>query len=242
MALPIDISPNPSLNEIVSSLSARVNKLDDPGFLQELKHIVNYKRAALLYKYITMLKVKEPFMQSFLVSMEKVNADSCTPTPVTGCYIIKSKCQIPAPFRDPAYMLPHYMLDYVGDKSGYRSYSYMEPNYLEFQQYKEYTASEPKWYLSDGYLYIINSDKTDDVRVRGIFADPMANYSCSICDHNGRPCEPESQPYPAPPELINEIVLSILQVELRADLPKDKEVEEDDIDPDVVEQTIDQRQ
>ena len=70
----VDTSSNPSLNEIVSSLAARVNKQHDVAFMDELKHIVNYKRSAALYAWMIKLPLRDFLFQSFIIATERVAA------------------------------------------------------------------------------------------------------------------------------------------------------------------------
>ena len=242
----INFSSNPSLNEIVSSLAARVNKPHDVGLMAELKHIVNYKRQAAMYIWIGKLPIRDYLMQTIRADLVRVSASECEWFP-TNCYIVRTECKIPAPYRDPNVAMSHEMFEYVGHISGYQPYAYLSRESLFTLAYKPYTSKNKKWFYSDEYIYIINdksplpdpeTDPVGSVMIRGVFSDPLADYECDVCDQDGNTCSPDDAPYPVPPELLNEIVQSILSVELSSgDIPKDHWVKKDQIKTDTFEIT-----
>ncbi len=234
----IDTSSNPSLNEIVSSLAARVNKQHDVAFMDELKHIVNYKRSSALYAWILKIGMRDFLMQSFVIETERVSATECEEFP-TDCYIVKTVCPVPDPFRDPRLTQPHEMFEYVGHESGYLPYGYLDTSQLQYLRYRPYTSTIKKWFYQNGFIYIINEkeDPPPPVRVRGVFQDPLGEKGCNICDDDGNTCTPDSAPYPVPPELLSEIIRDILATELASgDIPKEVDEEKDTVKVDSVEQ------
>lgn len=234
----IEFGLNPSLNEIVSSLAARVNKQHDVAFMDELKHIANYKRAKALNLWMLKLNTKEFLFQTYYAETERVTSgDICEGFP-SDCYMVRTKCKIPSPFRNPNFRLPHNMFDYVGHISGYLPYGYAQPEFYDIGKYRPYTADKKKWYFTDGYLYVINEkkDPPDPIKFRGIFQNPMSERGCDICDANGEPCEKDTAPWPVPPELLDDIVNAIIKEELRVgDVPKEVDEEKDTIKVDSVE-------
>jgi len=235
----IEFSSNPSLNEIVSSLAARVNKQHDVAFMDELKHIANYKRASALNLWMLKMNTKEFLYQTYYAETERVTTgDICANFPST-CYIVRTKCKVPAPFRDPNFRLPHNIFDYVGHISGYMPYAYAQPEAYEYNKHKVYTSGNKKWYYEAGYIYIVN-DKDEPpgpIKFRGVFQNPMSERGCDICNENGEPCEKDTAPWPVPPELLNDIVKAIISEELRVgDVPKEVDEEKDTIKVDSVEQ------
>lgn len=233
----IDFSSNPSLNEIVSSLAARVNKQHDSGFMEELKHIVNYKRKKAIHVWIVRMNVKNFLFQTYMVGTERVSATECEAFP-TNCYIVRTKCKVPNPFRSSSIKMPHELFDYVGDQSGYLAYTYIDREYLPLLRHKQYTSSAKKWFYSDGYIYIVNEKNATPppVMIRGVFEDALSDKNCDACDTSGNTCEADDLPYAVPPELLDDIVQSIISVELRAgDIPKEIDQEKDEIKVDSAE-------
>ena len=248
----IDISSNPSLNQIVSSLAARINKPHDVGLMAELKHIVNYKKKAAIYAWIAKMGISDYLMQTIKAKTIRVPASECNDFP-TDCYIVRTECKIPEPYRNPLVKMAHQLFEYVGHISGYSPYAYLTRESLFTLAFKPFTSKAKKWFYSDQYIYVVN-DKTavptdgeeppmpidpavvGSVMIRGVFADPLTDYECDVCDTTGNVCAPDDLPYPVPPELLDQIILSILSVELASgDLPKDQWIKKDEIKTDSVE-------
>jgi hypothetical protein len=245
----IDSSSNPSLNEIVSSLAARVDKQHDVAFMDELKHIVNYKRSKALYVWMMKLPLRDFLYQSFVIDTERVGAtDPCAAEFPTDCWVVRTVCRVPEPFRDPRLTLSYEIFDYVGHSSGYMPYAYAQMEYISLLKYKPYTATAKKWFYSDGYIYILNEKTTPvgtdpaltpPIRVRGVFQDPTGEFGCNVCDDAGNVCTPDSGPYPVPPELLAEIIEDTLRVELKVgSVPTEQGEEKDTIKVDTTEKVI----
>jgi len=240
----IDTSTNPSLNEIVSSLAARVNKQHDVAFMDELKHIVNYKRSAALYVWMLKLPLRDFLMQSFVIPTERVStSDPCEVEFPTDCYIVRTVCPVPDPFRDPRLTMSYEIFEYVGHASGYMPYGYLTPETLGYMKYRPYTSDVKKWFYSNGYIYIVNEkdDPPPPIMVRGVFSDPIGDKACNICDDTGAVCTPDSGPYPVPPELLDAIIEDILRTELASgEIPTEQNEEKDTIKVDTTEQVVHQ--
>jgi len=242
----IDTSSNPSLNEIVSSLAARVNKQHDVAFMDELKHIVNYKRSAALYTWMIKLPMRDFLFQDIFMETERVpSTDPCDDLFPSDCYVVKTVCQVPDPFRDPRATMSYQIFEYVGHTSGYMPYGYITMETLSYLKYKPYTSKAKKWFYSGGYIYIINEKtppegdplRTPAIRVRGVFQNVMDDIGCDVCLDDGGTCSPASAPYPVPPELLDEIIQSVLREELKVgDVPKEVDEEKDTIKVDTTEQ------
>jgi hypothetical protein len=248
----IDFSSNPSLNEIVSSLAARVNKPFDNGLMAELKHIVRYKRSSMMRDYLIAVGMRDWFLQTFNAKTVKLSASECAEFP-TDCYVVRTECKIPAPFVDPRVKTPAAMFEYVGHISGYQAYAYLDSSYMSVLKHKPYTSGKRKWFYQNGYIYIVNEIVTgaippepsfnngDSIKVRGVFNDYLNDINCDICDASGNTCEKDDAAFPVPPELLDKIVQSILSIELASgDLPKDTEEDKDQVKVDTIENVVHQ--
>lgn len=230
MAL-IDFSDNPSLNEIVSSLSARVDKADDTGLMDELKHIVNYKRNAAIHNWlISMPQSWFYFLQSFVAETEKVPATECDDFP-SDCFIYRTKCEVPEPLRDGRIKHGWQLFDFVGTESGYRAYQWLQPEHIETLRYNKYTSDRKKWYWKNSKVYIVSAagDDPGNIQIRGVFEDALSLQGCDICDSKSNACIGDDDPYPIPKELLNDIIKDILAIELRVGSVPTEKLEEDDI-------------
>ena len=213
-----------SLNQIVGILSDRVGQPFNTALIEELKVIVNYKRA----NYMKQLLEKNPeqrkfFVQEFSVELEKADQSLCPSDPI-GCFFLSSKLDVPTPIRGNTTLF-----DYVGTIDRLTPFTYFTPEYLEFNKFNRYTAIRPKYYYANNKLYILNNTNLIEIAVRGIFSDPRALEGLTCKDATGNTvCYTDDDPYPAPEDIIQAIIRDILQVELRNQFPESEETRVDE--------------
>lgn len=216
-----------SLNQIVGILSDRVGQPFNTALIEQLKVIVNYKRA----NYMKQLLERNPeqrkfFVQEFSVELEKADQSLC-PSDPTGCFFLVSKVDVPTPVRGNTTLF-----DYVGTLDRLTPFTYYTPEYLEYNQFNRYTSIRPKYYYANNKLYILNNTDLLEVVVRGIFSDPRALESFICRDASGNlvttTCLTDDDPYPAPEDIIQAIIRDILQVELRNQFPEKEETRVDE--------------
>ena len=135
------------------------------------------------------------------------------------------------------------LFEYVGHISGFNPYAYMQMEYLALDQYNRYTGvktGKRKWYWRDGRVYIV-VDKgvpPDPVMIRGVFENALDLQRCTPCDQGETACINDNDPYPIPGELLDDIVRSILSVELRVGaIPDEQREDRQDSNVDTVSQT-----
>jgi len=237
MAL-VDFSQNPSLNQIVSSLAARVDKPTDTGFMDELKHIVNYKRTAAIHNWlISMPQTWTYFLQSFIVNTEKADATECAAFP-TNCFIYVTECQLPEPLRDNRIKKEWQLFDFVGEQSGYRAFQWWQPEAIDLLRHAPFTSKSKKWYWKDGKVYIVSTTDVGatPIQIRGVFEDALTLQRCDICADPANRCIIDDDPYPVPRELLNDIIKDILATELKVgSIPDEVKQDKDDLKTDSVE-------
>ncbi len=235
MAL-VDFSQNPSLNQIVSSLAARVNKQHDVGFMDELKHIVDYKRSAAIHEWlISMPQSWHYFLQSFVIGTEKADATECVDLP-TSCFIYRTTSTIQEPLRDARIKSAWQLFDFVGSESGYRPYQWYQPEYINIMRAAKYTSKSRKWFWKNGRVYIIDLTGIEpgNIQIRGVFENALTIQQCDISS----PPEDvrDDDPYPVPRELISNIIADIMKTELSTgDTPKEDDQEKDEMKIDSIE-------
>ena len=216
-----------TLNQIVGILSDRVGQPFNTALIEQLKVIVNYKRA----NYMKQLLDRNPsqrkfFVQEFSVELQKTDKALC-PFNAIDCFFLVSKVDIPTPIRGN-----YALFDYVGTLDRLIAFTYMSPEHLEFNAYNRYTANRPRYYYADKKLYILNNLDLTEVVIRGIFSDPRAleGFICKDAAGNlvATTCLTDDDPYPAPEDIIQAIIRDILQVELRNQFPEKEEVKIDE--------------
>lgn len=208
----------PSLLKIVGSLAARVDQPFNVDLQEELKHIIEYKRANYTQQFIQKHpEQRQFFIQKMTVELEKVPADECAP--VEGCEILRTKCSLPQPVRNSTTLF-----DFVGDASFMNGYGKQDPSFIQDVSANRFTGKKPKWYYMDNKIYIYNTTTIERIGVRGVFEEPSAVNACA-CDPAD--CLQDTDDYPIALDLLNAIVRDTIKVELGRPLLPEEEVAQD---------------
>jgi hypothetical protein len=211
-----------SLNEIVSLIASRVGQPFNADLLEELKFIVNYKRAAFFKRSLE----KHPeqrryFYKDFSVPLVVVDKATCPFT--VSCDVLRSQYPVPLPIRSS-----EEFFDFVGSIEKSQPFGYATPEDADiFKKYNRYTSTSAKYFYTNGYLYIYNFEDLAAVNVRGIFPDPR---QLSVFKCGDKPCYTDDDQYEIPSDLVNDIVVDVLRTELQALIPKEGEVDIDKSD------------
>src|SRR6478735_5643072 len=105
-----------SLNQIVSMLADRVGQPFNIPLQEELKLIVNYKRADWIQKIVDKHpEQRKYFLKDFSIELESVDKAQC-PVDV-DCDVLRTTQKIPLPVRTS-----YGLFDYVGDPDKSDSY------------------------------------------------------------------------------------------------------------------------
>lgn len=135
------------------------------------------------------------------VGIEKVEAHECSCIPIAGCHYFRSTCKLPDPLAD----FDESLTD-VATYDGSIRFSRIDFARINYAQSDRYTAKSPKYFIRNGYLYLINVPKLlKTVLIRMAAVDPT-DVSCSIC-HNQQTCvSPLDLPFAADEKYILPIV------------------------------------
>jgi len=205
------MASGPSLNEIVSSLSNRVGQPFNVPLQEELKLVVNYKRANYTQQFLE----KHPdqrrfFQQTFTVDLEEIDPGDCE-IPSVGCKVLRSKCEVPMPIRSS-----YTLFDFVGTANWLIAYGEIKPEFNIYTKHNRFTKNHPKWAFINKKIYVFNDLAIKKLGMRGIFADPnQVNSCCST----GK-CYSDDDAYPITIDILNSIVRDILNTELRSQFPQ----------------------
>lgn len=197
-----------SLNELVSMLSDRVGQPFSIPLQEELKVILNYKRAEWFHKLIDKHPEQRKFyFKEISVPLEAVDKAECLVS--TDCTVLRTTETIPRPVR-----ASDTLFDYVGDPDKSDGYTYTTPEQLYWiiKYGSKYTLDRPKYFYINDYVYIYNEDSLENVNIRGVWADQrgLGKFKC-----NGVPCYTDNDQWDVPDDLINTMIQDILRNELR---------------------------
>ncbi len=207
-----------TLQKIIGSLAARVDKPFDIPLQEELKHIIDYKRANYTQQFLEKhTDQRQFFLQKVTLELEKAPTDDCQP--IKGCVIMRTKCEVPTPIRNS-----HTLFDFVGETNFMTGYARQEPGFIQDLKYNRFTKVKPRWYYMNNRIYVYNTTTIHRIGLIGIFENPFTVNSCT-CDDSQ--CLTDTDEYPIALDLLNSIVRDTLNVELRQFLLPPNEVEVD---------------
>lgn len=201
-----------SLNEIISVLASRTGVKFSRPLMEELKTIVNYKRANYTQQFLE----KHPeqrrfFQQSFTTDLEKVAPGDCN-MPDLECDVLRTKCDIPTPIRSSITLF-----DFVGSGDWKQSWGETRPEFNSLNKYNKYTSKKTKWFFLNNKIYLFNNLTHKKLSVRSVFTDP---YMINSCCSDPQKCFTDDSPYPIAADILNAIMRDILNVELRNVFPQ----------------------
>lgn len=201
--------------EVVDSLASRVQRPYDENLKNELYHIINYKRAQWLHRTLEQYpNQRRLYLQSVVVPVERVDASECTNIALTGCKVLKTKCKVPAPLRSR-----WIIYDYVGDPNGNDNFTYTSSEAAQYMKHSKYTADVPRWFYSDGYVYIYNTSNQKSIKIRGVFEDATNIENCGCSDTQENICFNPDEQIQLPADILSLIIKEILSVELAREMP-----------------------
>lgn len=211
-----------SLNDLASILTSRVGQPLNADLLEEVKVILNYKRAEFFKRLLEQHPdQRQYFYKDFTAELQTASKGECPIT--TECEIYRTKFPIPYPVRTT-----ELLYDFVGSATEGEPYGYATPEQAAlYAKYNTYTSRSLKYFYSNGYVYILNSEEVANINIRGIFDDPrqLKPFKCA-----GQPCYTDDDQYDIPADLINSMIRDALTVELRNQFPSQGQVELDKSD------------
>lgn len=206
-----------SLNEIVGMLADRVSQPFNIPLQEELKLIVNYKRA----QFIQQIAEKRPEQRKFFLKyisdeLIRVEDEEC-PFPVNDCKVLRTERKIPMPIRSS-----YALFEYVGDDDRTDGYTYAQPDQLRWLKHSKYTGDRPKYFYADGYVYIYNEETLETITIGGVWSDQKQLHEFKCGDEL---CYTDDDQYDIPDDILNTMIQDILKNELRLLLaPEEGEV------------------
>lgn len=204
-----------SKNQIVSILAERQGRPYDIVLWEELKDMIDYWRATIIKQTLQ----KEPglerhFIQPFVMTLEKVSKVTC---PISYGCILRTTEQVPTPLK-----FNNSIFTFVGSADFEESYTPTAQHQLKYKKYRPYTFNTPGYIYLDNYLYIVDNPLVKYIGVQGIITDLKAMSQLTCPTGN---CYSDDSSYPAPDDVIQQIIQAILATEFRQMIPKDdKEV------------------
>jgi len=197
-----------SLNNLVQLTAALAGQPFSVPVQEQLKVIWNYKRADWLQKIVDKHpEQRKYFLKTITDSLIDVDEADC---PVNiGCTVKRTSKKIPTPLRTT-----EALFDYVGDPDKFDGYTYTTPEQLYFilKHGSKYTKDRPKYFYSNGYIFVYNEDSLENLGIRGIWPDQRQLNTFKCADV---PCYTDDDLYDIPDDIINVAMQDILKNELK---------------------------
>lgn len=155
------------------------------------------------------------------LEVEQVSASECCGI-TSECTILRTKLRIPRPIE-------LYQKDLITRVSGVNivspSWTNIPYSKLEYSGVSKWTKNSTKWFLKDGYIYIINPPQVQKISVTGVFENPsdLANYqNCA-----SQACWDTSSQYPISGHMLPTLKQLILEDLMRLkQAPSDEQGDE----------------
>jgi len=201
-----------TLNKIVYDIAHSQGKEDDESYLERLKFRVHQYRATIIRRDLDRNRfTPTQYIQTIgCLDMAFIDASSCAGVEV-GCKVFRSVKRVPYPirFKDK---VPFY---YVGTIDGKKGYSPITVSELHYFGSNKYTASVPRYYYDDGYIYLLNS-LSIKIQVKGVFEYPS---DLSAFNTDDSICYSDDDKYPISIDLARNITEAILNFDITKENP-----------------------
>lgn len=136
-------------------------------------------RAAILFKRgLTKSANEYNFTTLPCVPIVDASMAECPCVPIPSCFNLRTECQIPIPLGDGDGLIQD-----VTSYDGSIRFSRIEFGQVKYISSDRYTSKQPKYYIRNRYLYLINSpDRLKMITIRLLAEDP-SDAGCSICQN-----------------------------------------------------------
>ena len=203
-----------SLNEIIFNLHniVRGGILSDDDNISELQlmFMVNYVRSIVIKRDQDKGKsIDQQIIQDLeCVPVQAIDKAECCEI-TADCLILRTVNKIPKPID----LNQKSGLTFVGDVDGGEQYMASTYSTVVWSQFSNYTAKLPRYFEKSGYIYVVNRDLSDFIRIRGLFEDPREAAKFNTCD--GKPCYNDDMEYPISSWMLPVINDMLLKGELK---------------------------
>lgn len=195
-----------SLNELAVLIAEPLGRALDVPFREQLKERIKNWRGKLLRDTLN----KNPkdrvfFTQTITIPMEKVSAVDCG-IPL-DCKLMRSKFKVPTPIRANGILF-----DFVGSVDHGNAFKLVKRHELPFFLVQKYAPLVSTVYSYENeYILLPDNRLTPNITAEAIFPDPelIGELACGGEEN----CDFDDAEYPIPPDLAQQIVQYILQVD-----------------------------
>lgn len=219
----------PSLRQIVDELADDIGSWNDEGIKEQLKTSFKHHAATIIRQTVDKQRKLDKIMEvnAPCVSTERVDKAECCDLK-SNCDVIRTE-KIPDPVRFKYYS----GITYVGTTDREIPYPTIDPNRAPWLDYEKWTSHLPRSYWIDNRIYFVNVPEVlKEVSVRMVPADPEQMGNLTQCN-NSEPCFTIDSEYPAPDDVIDLVMKSMLngklQLYMNAPIKRDNEINQENL-------------
>ena len=183
-----------TLNQIAEDIAYKLGDQFNHTLKESIKHTLIIYRSKFIRDDISKNGINaNTYYQSVVLEFEKVNklsdvgadvsclASICSYAKEDKKFIIlKSKKQIPAFIKLKS--AGNSPFKFLGSVDRLKRFKYATPDTLEYITYLPYQKNEIYYYISDNYVYLLNSTEICNTLIEGIFDNPREAYP--LCEGN----------------------------------------------------------
>jgi len=145
------------------------------------------------------------------IEMVEIPLVDCPCVPPIGCFILRSKYQIPSVMVD----MDKHIIQSVTSLDSSITYDPNDWHTIKYNSGNKFTSKKVNYFIRDKYLYLNTTKKPEIITMTALFEDPIAVYNYpSCCDTIKAQCKTIiDEEFPADGSLIDSIIeLSVLEL------------------------------
>jgi hypothetical protein len=134
-------------------------------------------RADVLYKRgLTKMSNEHNFTTLPCVPIVEASHAECPCIPIPNCYNFRTECQIPIPLGEGDGLIQD-----VTTYDGSIRFSRIDFGQVRYLGHERYTGKQPKYYIRNRYLYLINVPERLKIITIRLLAEDPSDAGCSLC-------------------------------------------------------------
>lgn len=195
---------------LLNSFRGGRSSQDESISLDQIKFNIKHYRAVFIRRDYARNGLITRHLEQDLrcVSLTKVDLSKCCNIDVK-CTAYRSINKLPRTVRFNF----EEAITYVGDLTGTGRIQMIKPFEVAYIAGDKYTKNNPKAYMIEDYLYLLNPNGISTVNVRGVFEDPTE--VSKFIDCNGVSCYTDNSSFPMPMDMVQAITQGMMNGELR---------------------------
>jgi hypothetical protein len=120
------------------------------------------------------------------VELIKAAAHECPCAPIPDCFILRTKYKLPKPISS----IGGHRIEYVTSIDGSERLDSTKFENVKYLKGNKYTGTKAKYYVHNGYGWVINRKMLNAITIGGIFEDPIEVIKFpSICGSDCEDCD-----------------------------------------------------